>query len=151
MDTKPLDIDPIAEGRRHWAERWGEERARPMAAITSIMRAQQILLGHRNRRPSGDVTRPAVTGTGDRRATLPVDVVHPLHLLRIGLDVRQLEVDHDGLLPASHDHARQRRLRARVDLLVWHVRRDEDESPGPASATNSSRSPQRMRALPLAT
>jgi len=48
MATKPLDIDPIAEGRRHWAERWGEEPARPMAAITSIMRAQQILLARFN-------------------------------------------------------------------------------------------------------
>jgi len=45
MTTKPLDIDPIAEGRRHWAERWGEEPARPMAAI---MRAQQILLARFN-------------------------------------------------------------------------------------------------------
>ena len=186
MTTKPLDIDPIAEARRHWAERWGQEPARPMAAITSIMRAQQILLARYNemlgplaltfpryealmllsftrggtlplgkiaerlqvhrtsvtniidkleadglvRRVPHGADRPAVTGTGDLRATSPVDVVHPLHLLRIGLDVRQLEVDHYGLLPASHDHARQRRLRARVDLLVWHVRRDEDEVAG---------------------
>ena len=48
MTTKPLDIDPIAEGRRHWTERWGDEHARPMAAITSIMRAQQILLARCN-------------------------------------------------------------------------------------------------------
>jgi DNA-binding MarR family transcriptional regulator len=48
MTTKPLAIDPIAEARRHWAERWGEEPARPMAAITSIMRAQQILLARLN-------------------------------------------------------------------------------------------------------
>lgn len=48
MTTKPLDIDPIAEARRHWTDRWGEEPARPMAAITSIMRAQQILLARLN-------------------------------------------------------------------------------------------------------
>jgi DNA-binding MarR family transcriptional regulator len=48
MTTKPLNIDPIAEARRHWTERWGEEPARPMAAITSIMRAQQILLARLN-------------------------------------------------------------------------------------------------------
>ena len=48
MTTKPLSIDPIAEARRHWTERWGGEPARPMAAITSIMRAQQILLARLN-------------------------------------------------------------------------------------------------------
>ncbi|MEA2156093.1 MAG: hypothetical protein QOE11_2233 [Solirubrobacteraceae bacterium] len=46
--TKPLSIDPIAEARRHWSERWGDEPARPMEAITSIMRAQQILLARLN-------------------------------------------------------------------------------------------------------
>jgi DNA-binding MarR family transcriptional regulator len=46
--TKPLRIDPIAEARRHWSERWGDEPARPMEAITSIMRAQQILLARLN-------------------------------------------------------------------------------------------------------
>ncbi len=40
----PLRIDPIAEARRHWAERWGAEPAQAMAAITSIVRAQQLLL-----------------------------------------------------------------------------------------------------------
>jgi DNA-binding MarR family transcriptional regulator len=44
----PLDIDPIAEARRHWEQRWGDEPARPMAAITSIMRAQQVLLARLN-------------------------------------------------------------------------------------------------------
>src|ERR1700712_4927650 len=48
MSTKPLRIHPIAEARRHWSERWGEEPARPMEAITSIMRAQQILLARLN-------------------------------------------------------------------------------------------------------
>ena len=48
MTTKPLSIDPIAEARRHWSERGGEEPARPMEAITSIMRAQQILLARLN-------------------------------------------------------------------------------------------------------
>ncbi len=41
----PLRIDPIAEARRHWEERWGAEPAQAMAAITSIVRAQQLLLG----------------------------------------------------------------------------------------------------------
>lgn len=46
--TPPLPIDPIAEARRHWSERWGPEPARPMAAVTSVMRAQQILLARLN-------------------------------------------------------------------------------------------------------
>jgi DNA-binding MarR family transcriptional regulator len=46
--TPPLRIDPIAEARRHWEERWGDEPARPMAAVTSVMRAQQVLLARLN-------------------------------------------------------------------------------------------------------
>ena len=49
----PLRIDPIDEARRHWTARWGQEPARPMAAVTSVMRAQQILLARLN-----DVLRP---------------------------------------------------------------------------------------------
>jgi DNA-binding MarR family transcriptional regulator len=54
-ESQPLPFDPIAEARRHWRERWGEEPARPMAAVTSIMRAQQILLARLNEllRPHG--------------------------------------------------------------------------------------------------
>jgi DNA-binding MarR family transcriptional regulator len=44
----PLRIDPVAEARRHWEERYGDEPARPMAAVTSIMRAQQVLLARLN-------------------------------------------------------------------------------------------------------
>jgi DNA-binding MarR family transcriptional regulator len=46
--SPPLPFDPIAEARRQWRERWGEEPATPMAAVTSIMRAQQILLAELN-------------------------------------------------------------------------------------------------------
>jgi DNA-binding MarR family transcriptional regulator len=51
--VSPLRIDPIAEARRHWTERWGDEPARPMAAVTSIMRAQQVLMARLN-----DMLRP---------------------------------------------------------------------------------------------
>jgi DNA-binding MarR family transcriptional regulator len=51
--VSPLRIDPIAEARRHWTERWGDEPARPMAAVTSIMRAQQVLMARLN-----DLLRP---------------------------------------------------------------------------------------------
>jgi DNA-binding MarR family transcriptional regulator len=39
---RALSFDPIAEASRHWRERFGG--AGPMAAVTSIMRAQQIVL-----------------------------------------------------------------------------------------------------------
>jgi len=43
-----LRFDPIAEARRQWEERWGAEVTPSMAAVTSIMRAQQILIGRLN-------------------------------------------------------------------------------------------------------
>jgi DNA-binding MarR family transcriptional regulator len=51
----PLRIDPVAEARRHWEDRWGAEPSRPMASVTSIMRAQQVLLARLNElvRPHG--------------------------------------------------------------------------------------------------
>ena len=52
---KTLPFDPIAEARRHWEDRWGPEPAPAMAAVTSIMRAQQLLLARLNEalRPLG--------------------------------------------------------------------------------------------------
>ena len=43
-----LRFDPIAEARRHWEERWGSDVTPSMAAVTSIMRAQQILIARLN-------------------------------------------------------------------------------------------------------
>jgi len=40
--ARQLPFDPIAEARRHWDERWSGGAA--MAAATSVMRAQQIVL-----------------------------------------------------------------------------------------------------------
>jgi DNA-binding MarR family transcriptional regulator len=40
--VRTLSFDPIAEARRHWDARW--PGGAPMAAATSIMRAQQIVL-----------------------------------------------------------------------------------------------------------
>lgn len=45
-DTASLDV--IAEARRQWIARWGEQPARPMAAVTSIMRVQQLLIAELN-------------------------------------------------------------------------------------------------------
>lgn len=47
VDTvKPLDL--VAEARRQWERRWGPEPALPMAAVTSIMRVQQLLMAELN-------------------------------------------------------------------------------------------------------
>jgi DNA-binding MarR family transcriptional regulator len=46
--SEPLRFDPIAEAERHWAERWGADPARAMSAITSVMRAEQILSARLN-------------------------------------------------------------------------------------------------------
>lgn len=43
VSAGPLAFDPIAEARRQWSQRW--ECADAMAAATSIMRVQQIVLG----------------------------------------------------------------------------------------------------------
>jgi DNA-binding MarR family transcriptional regulator len=46
--SPPLSIDPIDVARRHWDDRWGPDYARAMASVTSVMRAQQILLARYN-------------------------------------------------------------------------------------------------------
>jgi len=53
--TRPLRIDPIAEARRQWQERWPEAPLAAMEAVTSLMRAQQVLLARLNEalRPFG--------------------------------------------------------------------------------------------------
>lgn len=43
MPSRPLPFDPIEEARRQWDRRWPGGPA--MAAATSVMRAQQIILG----------------------------------------------------------------------------------------------------------
>jgi DNA-binding MarR family transcriptional regulator len=46
--TSTERFDPIAEARRRWIEHWGDEPTPAMVAVTSIMRAQQILMGRLN-------------------------------------------------------------------------------------------------------
>jgi DNA-binding MarR family transcriptional regulator len=41
----PLPVDPIAEAKRQWTQHGWVEAASGMSAVTSIMRAQQIMLG----------------------------------------------------------------------------------------------------------
>jgi DNA-binding MarR family transcriptional regulator len=50
-----LPVDPIAEARRHWEAHGWADAAEGMAAVTSLMRAQQIMLARVEEvlRPSG--------------------------------------------------------------------------------------------------
>ncbi len=43
-----LPFDPIDEARRQWRARWGATATPSMAAVTSIMRAEQILIARLN-------------------------------------------------------------------------------------------------------
>src|SRR5918997_5505711 len=43
-----LSFDPIAEARRQWEEHWGDDAVPAMAAVTSLMRVQQLLLARLN-------------------------------------------------------------------------------------------------------
>jgi DNA-binding MarR family transcriptional regulator len=46
--TTPLPFDPIDEAQRQWRRHWGRAPVPSMAAVTSVMRAQQILLARLN-------------------------------------------------------------------------------------------------------
>ena len=44
MPKQPLSFDPIEEARAQWSARWTPDVSEAMAAATSIMRAQQVVL-----------------------------------------------------------------------------------------------------------
>jgi DNA-binding MarR family transcriptional regulator len=46
--STPLPFDPIAEAARQWNRHWGEQTVPAMHAVTSIMRAHQILMARLN-------------------------------------------------------------------------------------------------------
>ena len=79
-----------------------------------------------------------------------MDRINPRNLLG-HLDRLDVEVNHYRFVVAAHKDTFKRLILARINFLVRHERWHIDKSPGPASAVNSSRSPQRMRALPRTT
>ena len=133
---KPLELpfDPIARAAQTWAERFGPSGA--MAAVTSIMRVQQILLAQLDA-----VLRPheltfaryeaLVLLTFSSRGTLPMRVigerlmVHPTSATNIidrlegqGLVVRRPNPqDGRGKLAAITDRGRQVVSQATADLM----------------------------------
>lgn len=46
---RPLRFDPIAEARRQWDLHWGADATPSMGAVTSIMRAEQIVMARLNK------------------------------------------------------------------------------------------------------
>jgi DNA-binding MarR family transcriptional regulator len=44
----PLPFDPIREASRQWQKHWGAAATPSMAAVTSVMRAEQILISRLN-------------------------------------------------------------------------------------------------------
>lgn len=46
--SEPLSFDPIQEAGRQWRRHWGVSAVSSMTAVTSVMRAQQILLARLN-------------------------------------------------------------------------------------------------------
>jgi DNA-binding MarR family transcriptional regulator len=52
---KQVELDPIDEATRQWTERWGTRTGPAVMAVSSIMRAQQVLMSRLNEllRPFG--------------------------------------------------------------------------------------------------
>jgi DNA-binding MarR family transcriptional regulator len=46
--ARQLNFDPILEAARQWQTHWGEATSTPMAAVTSVMRAHQLMLAELN-------------------------------------------------------------------------------------------------------
>jgi DNA-binding MarR family transcriptional regulator len=96
-----LSFDPIAEARRQWRVHWGPAAVPAMMAVTSIMRAEQILIARLNEllRP-WDLTFPRYEGLMllhySRNGSLPLGKmgsrlqVHPTSVTNIidGLEGR---------------------------------------------------------------
>jgi len=102
-----------AGGRTHLPPRTADSRTRD--ARISQRAAWGIRYGRRRRLTSPQPDR--------------VDRVHPQYGLRL-LHRLDVEIDRDGLTVAAHQHALQNLVRAGIDLLMRHVRRDEDEIAG---------------------
>jgi DNA-binding MarR family transcriptional regulator len=133
--TSQKPIDPIAEARRQWIAHWGADPAPSMSAVTSIMRAQQILLARLNALLSPfELTFPRYEALMilylSRRGAMPLGKigkrlqVHPTSvtslidgLERQGLVVREsLETDRRKTLATLTEDGRGRAERATAVL-----------------------------------
>ncbi len=122
----PLAFDPIDEAGRQWTKHWGASAVPSMAAVTSIMRAEQILIARLNDLLSPwDLTFPRYEGLMllyySRNGSLPLGKmgarlqVHPTSvtnvvdgLERLGLVRRtQHERDRRTVLACITDRGRE--------------------------------------------
>ncbi len=109
-----LPFDPVAAARENWAERGWESAAEGMAAVTSIMRAQQIMLARVDSvlRPLGlTFARYEVLMLLEfsQQGTLPMGVIGSrlqVHPTSVTNAVDRLE--RSGLV-SRHPHPRDRR------------------------------------------
>lgn len=118
MPRQPLPFDPVVEARRHWVERWsvGEH----MAAATSLMRAQQLVLAavEDELRPFGltfSSYEALMLLSFSRRGEMPLGkmsdrlMVHPASITNT---VDRLE--RGGLVRRRRDTADKRRILAAI-------------------------------------
>lgn len=101
MARSPLPVDPIAEARRQWIAHGWADAAEGMAAVTSVMRAQQLLLAEIDR-----VLRPL-----------------PLTFARFEM-LRLLAFTREGRMPMSSATARLQVHPASVTSTVDRLERD---------------------------
>lgn len=135
----PLPFDPIEEAARQWRAHWGDEAVPGMAAVTSIMRVEQILTARLTEllRP-WDLTFPRYEGLMllyySRNGSLPLGKmgerlqVHPTSVTNIvdGLEraglVRRVphETDRRTRLAAITDRGREVAREATAALNAAH-------------------------------
>jgi DNA-binding MarR family transcriptional regulator len=130
----PLPFDPIEEAARQWSARWGG--VEEMRAVTSLMRAQQLVLGELDEllRPYGLTFaryEALVLLTFSRRGSLPLGKmgsrlqVHPTSITSIidrlerdGLARRRAHPDDRRTVLAEITHAGRRLVeKATADLV----------------------------------
>ncbi len=136
--TEPLAFDPIEEARAQWSARWEPDVSDAMAAATSVMRAQQVVLAAVDAalRPFG-LTFARYEGLvlllHSRRGVLPLGkmgqrlMIHPTSVTNIidrleqqGL-VRRLPHPTDGRTTLAELTDDGRRLAKRATLAVNDV------------------------------
>jgi DNA-binding MarR family transcriptional regulator len=103
MSGGPLRFDPIEEAQRQWAAHGWEREAAPMAALTSIMRVQQIFLARVDH-----VLRPLGL-TFSRYETLRLLAFSRTGALPLGKMGERLQV-HPGSVTNAIDRLEEQRL-----------------------------------------
>src|SRR5436309_2118615 len=117
--SAPLSFDPIAEAARQWRKHWGAPTAPPMSAVTSVMRAYQILMARLNEvLEPFDLTFPRYEALMllyySRSGSLPLGKIGDrLQVHRTSVTNLIDGLERDGLLHRNpHEHDRRTTLAA---------------------------------------